>query len=54
VRQVLEEVGAVDAVERHIDELTASAMAALERARLVAPATAELTALAERATKRIY
>jgi geranylgeranyl diphosphate synthase type I len=54
VRQMLEEVGAVDAVERHIDELTASAMAALERARLVAPATAELTALAGRATKRIY
>jgi geranylgeranyl diphosphate synthase type I len=54
VRQVLEEVGAVDAVERHIDELTTSAMAALERARLVAPATAELTALAGRATKRIY
>jgi geranylgeranyl diphosphate synthase type I len=54
VRQALVEVGAVDAVEDRIDELTSTAMAALDRARLVAPATAELTALAIRATKRTY
>jgi geranylgeranyl diphosphate synthase type I len=54
VRQVLTEVGAVDAVERHIDELTGTAMAALDRANLAAPATAELTALVVKATKRAY
>jgi geranylgeranyl diphosphate synthase type I len=54
VRQTLEEVGAVDAVERRIDELTGTAMAALDRARLAEPAPSELTELVVRATKRAY
>jgi geranylgeranyl diphosphate synthase type I len=54
VRQALTEVGAVDAVERHIDELTGTAMTALDRAHLAGPATAELTELVVKATKRAY
>ncbi|QWF77666.1 polyprenyl synthetase family protein [Amycolatopsis sp. CA-230715] len=54
VRAALTEVGAVDAVERRIEELTAASLAALERAHLAEPATAELTALAAKATKRTY
>jgi geranylgeranyl diphosphate synthase type I len=54
VRQALVEVGAVDAVEHRIDELTGAAMAALERAQLADPAPAKLTELVVRATKRVY
>jgi geranylgeranyl diphosphate synthase type I len=54
VRHALVEVGAVDAVERRIDELTGSAMAALDRAHLADPAPAELTGLVVKATKRAY
>jgi geranylgeranyl diphosphate synthase type I len=54
VRQVLAEVGAVDAVEHRIDELTGTAMAALDRAHLAEPAIAELTELVVKATKRTY
>ncbi|GAA1947964.1 polyprenyl synthetase family protein [Amycolatopsis minnesotensis] len=54
VRAALAEVGAVDAVEQRIEELTSASLAALERAHLAEPATAELTALAAKATKRTY
>jgi len=54
VRMALTQVGAVDAVERRIDELTASAMAALERAHLAEPAPAALTDLVVKATQRTY
>ncbi|MFD8496812.1 polyprenyl synthetase family protein [Amycolatopsis sp. NPDC059657] len=54
VRDALVTVGAVDAVEARIDQLTTSALAALDRANLVEPATSELIALAAKATKRTY
>jgi len=54
VRDALTAVGAVDAIERRITELTSSAMAALERARLAEPAPAALTELTELATQRTY
>jgi geranylgeranyl diphosphate synthase type I len=52
VRAALIEVGAVAAVEQRIGELTETALAALDRANLAAPAAAELAALAARATQR--
>ena len=54
VRMALTQVGAVDAVERRIDELTTAAMAALERAHLAEPAPAALTELVVKATQRTY
>ncbi|MFC9257519.1 polyprenyl synthetase family protein [Amycolatopsis thailandensis] len=54
VREALLDVGAVDAVERRIDELTESAMAALDRAHLAEPAPAALTGLVVKATQRTY
>jgi geranylgeranyl diphosphate synthase type I len=54
VRMALRQVGAVDAVERQIDELTTSAMAALERAHLAEPAPEALTGLVVKATQRTY
>jgi geranylgeranyl diphosphate synthase type I len=52
VREALTEVGAPAAVEQRIDELTQTAMAALHRAHLAEPATARLTELVVKATKR--
>jgi geranylgeranyl diphosphate synthase type I len=52
VRQVLVEVGAVDAVERRIDELTGKSITVLESVELAAPAARRLTELAVRATQR--
>ncbi|MEV0072908.1 polyprenyl synthetase family protein [Amycolatopsis sp. NPDC050768] len=52
VREALTGVGAVDAVEHRIDDLTASAMAALERAHLAEPAPAALADLVGKATRR--
>jgi geranylgeranyl diphosphate synthase type I len=54
VREALTEVGAPAAVEQRIDELTQTAMAALRRADLAAPATERLTELVVKATKRAY
>ncbi|WP_103351510.1 polyprenyl synthetase family protein [Amycolatopsis sp. CA-128772] len=54
VRMALQQVGAVDAVEHRIDELTTAAMAALDRARLAEPAPAALTGLVVKATQRTY
>ncbi|SFB37347.1 geranylgeranyl diphosphate synthase, type I [Amycolatopsis marina] len=54
VRQALVDVGAVDAVERRITELTATALATLDRAALAEPAAARLGELAARATQRNY
>jgi len=54
VRMALQQVGAVDAVERRIDELTRAAMAALDRAHLAEPAPAALTGLVVKATQRTY
>jgi geranylgeranyl diphosphate synthase type I len=54
VRATLVEVGAVSAVERRIDELTETALAALDRARLTEPAPAVLAELAAKATQRTY
>ncbi|MEC3980013.1 polyprenyl synthetase family protein, partial [Amycolatopsis sp. H20-H5] len=54
VREALSDVGAVDAVELRIVELTATSMAALERAHLVGSATAALTELVVKATQRTY
>ena len=54
VREALRDVGAVDAVESRIDELTESAMATLERAHLAEPAPAALTGLVVKATQRTY
>ena len=54
VRMALQQVGAVDAVERRIDELTTAAMAALDRAHLAEPAPAALTGLVVKATQRTY
>ncbi|WP_424565442.1 polyprenyl synthetase family protein [Tamaricihabitans halophyticus] len=51
-RQLLVELGAVDAVERQITELTESALAALASAGLAEPAGERLRALAMAATKR--
>ncbi|HWD06382.1 MAG TPA: polyprenyl synthetase family protein [Amycolatopsis sp.] len=52
VRDALTGVGAVAAVERHIDDLTGSAMAALDRAHLAEPAPAALAELVGKATRR--
>ncbi|WIX78512.1 polyprenyl synthetase family protein [Amycolatopsis carbonis] len=52
VREALTSVGAVGAVEHRIDDLTASAMAALERAHLAEPAPAALADLVGKATRR--
>jgi geranylgeranyl diphosphate synthase, type I len=52
VRAMLVEVGAVVAVEQRITELTETAMAALDRARIDPPARDELTRLAIAATRR--
>ncbi|WP_158888785.1 polyprenyl synthetase family protein [Amycolatopsis anabasis] len=54
VREALTSVGAVDAVERRIDELTGSALAALERAELAEPAATRLTELTAKSTQRNY
>ncbi|HKS48730.1 MAG TPA: polyprenyl synthetase family protein [Amycolatopsis sp.] len=54
VREVLIEVGAVAAVERRIEELTATSLAALKRAQLTEPAAGRLTDLVARATQRTY
>ncbi|MFE0027022.1 polyprenyl synthetase family protein [Amycolatopsis sp. NPDC059021] len=54
VREALEGVGAVAAVERRIDELTGTAMAALDRAHLAEPAPAALTELVVKATQRTH
>ncbi|MFD9735399.1 polyprenyl synthetase family protein [Umezawaea sp. NPDC059074] len=54
VRDALVGVGAVDAIEDRIAALTASAMAALEAAPVVAPAGERLAELAVSATKRTY
>ena len=52
VRGILVDVGAVTAVERRIDALTASAMAALADARLAEPAATRLAELAVAASHR--
>ncbi|GLY66254.1 polyprenyl synthetase family protein [Amycolatopsis taiwanensis] len=52
VRTTLTEVGAVAAVERRIDELTTTALAALRAAHLAEPAATRLAELAVRATQR--
>ncbi len=54
VRAKLIEVGAVDAVERRIAELTESALTALAKAPVAAPAAERLAELAISATKRTY
>lgn len=54
VRATLTEVGAVTAVERRIEELTDTALAALRKARLMEPAETRLTELITRATQRTY
>jgi geranylgeranyl diphosphate synthase type I len=54
LRQALVDVGAVDAVERRIEELTATALATLERAALAEPAATRLAELAGKATQRNY
>ena len=54
VRMALTQVGAVDAVEHRIDDLTTAAMAALDRAHLAEPAPAALTELVVKATQRTY
>ncbi|SNR53502.1 geranylgeranyl diphosphate synthase, type I [Haloechinothrix alba] len=50
----LDEVGAVDSVERRIGELTGSALAALERADVAEPAATKLAELAHTATSRTF
>ncbi len=52
LREVLVDTGAVDAVERRIEDGTAQALTALERGDLVPEAVAALTDLAVAATKR--
>ena len=54
VRKILIEAGAVAAVEQRIDELTDTALAALDRAHLTEPAATHLTDLAARATQRTH
>ena len=54
VRQALLDVGAVDAVERRITELTDTALTTLEQAALTEPAATRLAELAARATQRNY
>ncbi|WP_020671599.1 polyprenyl synthetase family protein [Amycolatopsis nigrescens] len=54
VRSALTDVGAVTAVERRIDTLTAAALTALRRADLAEPAADKLIELADRATRRTY
>jgi geranylgeranyl diphosphate synthase type I len=53
-RQALTDLGAVDAVERRIDELTASALDSLHRAAPAEPAATRLADLVARATQRKY
>jgi geranylgeranyl diphosphate synthase type I len=52
VRDLLVEVGAVDELERRIDKLTVSAMAALDAAGLSEPGRTRLADLAIAATRR--
>ncbi|WP_447006366.1 polyprenyl synthetase family protein [Saccharothrix isguenensis] len=54
VRTRLREVGAVDAIEDRIAELTGSALRALDRAPIAEPAGERLAELAVSATKRTY
>jgi geranylgeranyl diphosphate synthase type I len=54
IRATLLEVDAVSAVEQRIDELTATALAALGRADLTEPAAAALADLAAKATQRTH
>ncbi|HVW45393.1 MAG TPA: polyprenyl synthetase family protein [Amycolatopsis sp.] len=54
VRKILIDSGAVPAVEQRIDELTYTALAALDRAHLTEPAATHLTDLAARATQRTH
>jgi len=54
VRKTLTEVGAVAAVEQRIDELTYTALAALDRAHLTEPAAAHLADLTAKATQRTH
>ena len=54
VRKTLTEVGAVSAVEQRIDELTYTALATLDRARLTEPAATHLTDLAGKVTQRTH
>ena len=51
-RDALVSMGVVDAVERHIDDLTGTALAALETVDLAEPATGRLVDLAAKATRR--
>ncbi len=53
VRGVLDELGAVAAVEQRIEALTATALAALDTAPVAAPAATRLTELAVTATRRV-
>jgi geranylgeranyl diphosphate synthase type I len=52
VQQVIVDTGALDDLERHIAQLAASAVAALERAPITEVAKAELAALATYVTSR--
>ncbi|QFU87783.1 polyprenyl synthetase family protein [Amycolatopsis sp. YIM 10] len=54
VREALTGVGAVAAVERRIDDLTAAALDSLDAAELAEPATTRLRELAIQATQRKY
>ncbi|SFR23818.1 geranylgeranyl diphosphate synthase, type I [Lentzea waywayandensis] len=54
VRRTLVKVGAVDAVEERIEELTKSALAALDAAPVAEPAAAKLAGLAISSTKRAF
>ncbi|MGL4304572.1 MAG: polyprenyl synthetase family protein [Mycobacteriaceae bacterium] len=52
LRSVIKELGAVDEAEQQIDELTTSALTALENSTATSPAKSALTALALAATQR--
>ncbi|SDH11891.1 geranylgeranyl diphosphate synthase, type I [Lentzea fradiae] len=54
VRRALVKVGAVDAVEERIEELTKSALAALDAAPVAEPAATKLAELAVSSTKRTF
>lgn len=54
VRRTLVKVGAVDAVEERIEELTKSALAALDAAPVAEPAAARLAGLAISSTRRTF
>jgi geranylgeranyl diphosphate synthase type I len=54
VRRALVDVGAVDAVEERIEELTKSALAALDDAPVAEPAATKLADLAISSTKRTF